>query len=178
MLVIKKGYKRQYNYGGSGLFNTMGQFLSKLFNSQLGTTAKQIAKQSIVDLGKNVVTSGRKTAIHIGKTAIDKGLDKGLGKIHSKLTPKMKSAINTYTGIREEQLSPASVKAGIKSYTNKQLNKGFNALTLENKALLNKIIKPERNINNLIDGSGHHRKKITIQDMVKQMNGGGLKSIK
>ena len=166
MLVFKKGNKRQYIYGGSGLFTPMSQFISKLFSSgitkQLGSTAKEIAKTSASDLARKTVTIGRKAAIETGKTAIDKGLE----KIHSKiLTPKIKSKINTYTGISKQQLTPASVKSGLKSYINNQMN----VLTPENKALLNNIINSNNNINTLIDGSGHNRKTITIQDFMKHM---------
>ena len=153
--------------------------MSKLFASgvskQLESAAKQIAKHSATDLAKKVAMVSKEAAIHTGKTAIDKGLDKGLEKI---LTLKINSRVSMYTGLNKEQLTPATAKAGIKSYSHKQLNNAFNTLTPKNQALLSKILKPPKNINNLIDGSGHHPKSITLQDVVKQMNGSGLKVIK
>ena len=174
MLVFNKGYKRQYVYGGSGLFTPMSKFISKLFSSsiskQLGSTAKDLAKSSTMDLARKVTSVGKKAVIETGTTAIDKGLHKSIAKLHSKiLTPKNKSKINKYTGINPEQIQPATVKSRLKSYANKKLN---NALTQESKDYLNKLVNP--NINNLIDGSGHDRKTITIQDLMK---GSGLKMV-
>ena len=180
MLVFNKGYKRQYVYGGSGLFTPMSKLISKLFSSsitkQLGSTAKDLAKTSAIDLARKVATVGRKAAIQTGKKAIDKGLDKSIATLHSKLlTPKRKSSLSKYTGINPEQIQPSSVKSGLKTYVNKKLNDGYNTLTQENKTYLNKLFNS--NINNLIDGSGHNKKTITIQDFMKHMKGSGLKII-
>ena len=177
MLLLKHGYKRQYVYGGSGLFNTVGQFLSKLFTGEtvkkLGSTAKQIIKHSTSDLAKNITTAGKEATIQASKMALDKGLDQGLKKIHSKLTPKAQAQILKYTGIKKEQITPATVKSKLNSYA----NKSYKRLTPENKAFLDKLVRTN-NINNMIDGSGYDKKAITIQDLTREiMNGSGLKII-
>jgi len=64
MLVIKnRGYKRKYIYGGSGIFQTISDFLWRLLRS---TVAKQVAKQAAsvaLDAGKTAaVTAGKKLA--------------------------------------------------------------------------------------------------------------------
>ena len=47
MLVVRnRGYKRKYIYGGSGIFETISDFLSRLLGS---TVAKQVAKQAALE---------------------------------------------------------------------------------------------------------------------------------
>ena len=49
MLLLKnRGFKRQYVYGGSGLFDSIASFIARLFTS---SAAKQIASTA-VDVGK------------------------------------------------------------------------------------------------------------------------------
>ena len=48
MIVPKHGFKKRYSYGGSGIFDTIANFLTRIFTS---STAKQIAS-SALDIGK------------------------------------------------------------------------------------------------------------------------------
>ena len=50
MIVPKHGFKKRYVYGGSGIFDTMVNFLTRMFTS---SAAKQIAS-SALDVGKSV----------------------------------------------------------------------------------------------------------------------------
>ena len=50
MIVPKHGFKKRYQYGGSGIFDTMVNFLTRMFTSN---AAKQIAS-SAFDVGKSV----------------------------------------------------------------------------------------------------------------------------
>ena len=68
MLVAKnRGYKRKYIYGGSGIFETIGDFLRRLLGSTVAKqAAKQVAKQAAsvaLDVGKTAAfTAGKKLA--------------------------------------------------------------------------------------------------------------------
>ena len=47
MKVTRHGFKKRYAYGGSGIFDTIANFLTRIFTS---SAAKQIASSSL-DLG-------------------------------------------------------------------------------------------------------------------------------
>ena len=50
MIVAKRGFKKRYSYGGSGIFDTIASLLTRIFTSG---AAKQIAS-SAMDVGKSV----------------------------------------------------------------------------------------------------------------------------
>ena len=66
MIVTKHGFKKRYAYGSSGIFDTIANFLTKIFTS---STAKQIAS-STLDVGKSVAKEGGKKALEAGKSAV------------------------------------------------------------------------------------------------------------
>ena len=45
MIVSKNGFKKRYAYGGSGIFDTIANFLTRIFKS---SAAKQIASSTLV----------------------------------------------------------------------------------------------------------------------------------
>ena len=57
MLVTKHGFKKRYAYGGSGIFDTLANLLSRIFTS---SAAKQIAS-SALDVGKSVAKEGQES---------------------------------------------------------------------------------------------------------------------
>ena len=65
MLVAKRGFKKRYAYGGSGIFDTIANLLTRIFTS---SAAKQIAS-SAFDVGKSVAKKGAKKALDVGKSA-------------------------------------------------------------------------------------------------------------
>ena len=70
MIVTKRGFKKRYAYGGSGIFDTIASLLTRIFTSGV---AKQIAS-SAMDVGKSVAKEGAKKALEVGKsTATDIG---------------------------------------------------------------------------------------------------------
>ena len=70
MIVIKHGFKKRYAYGGSGIFDTIANFFTRIFTS---SAAKQIAS-SALDVGKSVAKEGAKKALEVGKSAaVDTG---------------------------------------------------------------------------------------------------------
>ena len=88
MIVPKHGFKKSYAYGGSGIFDTMVNFLTRMFTSN---AAKQLAS-STLDVGKSVAKEGAKKALEVGKsTAVGKKL------VTKALTPKSKKILQKYT---------------------------------------------------------------------------------
>ena len=58
MIVAKRGFKKRYAYGGSGIFDTIASLLTRIFTS---SAAKQIAS-SAMDVGKSVILQKYTTA--------------------------------------------------------------------------------------------------------------------
>ena len=79
MIVPKQGYKRQYAFGGTGIFDTIGNIVKGVVTSQ---TAKDLTKTAL-DASKNIVKT---TASDVGNRLVKKVL-----------TPKSKSIINKHT---------------------------------------------------------------------------------
>ena len=90
MIVAKRGFKKRYAYGGSGIFDTIASLLTRIFTS---SAAKQIAS-SAVDVGKSIAKEGAKKALEAGKSAA-----KDIGKklVTKALTPKSKKILQKYT---------------------------------------------------------------------------------
>ena len=81
MIVTKRGFKQRYAYSGSGIFDTIANFLTRIFTSG---AAKQIAS-SALNVGKNVAKEGAKKALEAGKSA---AVDAGKKLVTKALTPK------------------------------------------------------------------------------------------
>ena len=94
MIVPKHRFKKRYAYGGSGIFDTITNILTRMFTSSV---AKQIAS-STLDVGKSVAKEGAKKALDVGKSA---SVDVGKKLVTKALTPKSKINIkNTVTNIK------------------------------------------------------------------------------
>ena len=96
MIVPKHGFKKRYAYGGSGIFDTMVNFLTRMFTSN---AAKQIAS-SALDVGKSVAKEGAKKALEAGKSA---AVDVGKKLVTKALTPKSKKNLQKYTTTPQTQ---------------------------------------------------------------------------
>ena len=83
MIVAKRGFKKRYAYGGSGIFDTIANLLTRIFTS---SAAKQIAS-SALDEGKSVAKEGAKKALEVGTTT---ATDVGKKLVTKALTPKSK----------------------------------------------------------------------------------------
>ena len=90
MIVPKHGFKKRYAYGGSGRFDTMVNFLTRMLTSN---AAKQIAS-SALDVGKSVAKEGAKKALEPGKSA---AVDVGKKLVTKALRPKSKKILQKYT---------------------------------------------------------------------------------
>ena len=79
MIVPKQGFKRQYAFGGTGIFDTIGNIVSGIVTSKAG---KDLAKFAL-DTSKNIAKT---TATDVGNRMVKKVL-----------TPKSKSIISKHT---------------------------------------------------------------------------------
>ena len=79
MIVPKQGFKRQYAFGGTGIFDTISNIVSGIVTSKAG---KDLAKFAL-DSAKNIAKT---TASDIGNRMVKKVL-----------TPKSKSIISKHT---------------------------------------------------------------------------------
>ena len=86
MIVSKHGFKKRYAYGGSGIFDTIANFLTRIFTS---SSAKQIASSAL-----DVAKEGAKKALEDGKCAV---VDVGKKLATKALTPKSKKILQKYT---------------------------------------------------------------------------------
>ena len=81
MIVPKQGFKRKYAFGGTGIFDTIGNIVSEIVTSK---AMKDLAS-SALDVGKNIAKT---TPTDVGNRLVKKVL-----------TPKSKSIISKRTGI-------------------------------------------------------------------------------
>ena len=88
MIVPKQGFKRSYAFGGTGIFDTIGNIVSGIVTSKAG---KDLAKFAL-DTSKNIAKT---TATDVGNRLVKKVL-----------TPKSKSIISKHT----KTLNPNDVK--------------------------------------------------------------------
>ena len=79
MIVPKQGYRRQYAFGGTGIFDTIGNIVKGVVTSQAG---KDLAKFTL-DSAKNIAKT---TATDVGNRMVKKVL-----------TPKSKNIISKHT---------------------------------------------------------------------------------
>ena len=79
MIVPKQGYKRQYAFGGTGIFETLGNLIKGIITSQAG---KDLTKH-LLDSATNITKT---TASNIGNKLIKRVL-----------TPKSKNIISKHT---------------------------------------------------------------------------------
>ena len=79
MIVPKQGYRRQYAFGGTGIFDTIGNIVKGIVTSQ---AAKDLTKTAL-DASKNIFKT---TASDVGNRLVKKVL-----------TPKSKSIISKHT---------------------------------------------------------------------------------
>ena len=82
MIVPKQGYKRQYAFGGTGIFDSIGNIVTCLACYNSSQAGKDLAKFAL-DTSKNIAKT---TASDVGNRLIKKVL-----------TPKSKSIISKHT---------------------------------------------------------------------------------
>ena len=90
MIVNKHGFKKRYAYGGSGIFDTIANLLTRIFTS---SAAKQVTS-SALDVRKSVAKEGAKKALEVGKST---AVDVGKKLVTKALTPKSKKILQKHT---------------------------------------------------------------------------------
>ena len=93
MIVPKQGYKRQYAFGGTGIFDMIGNMIKGLVTSQAG---KDLAKFAL-DTSKNIAKT---TASDVGNRLVKKVLTPKSKKILSKHT----KALNPNDAVKINEL--------------------------------------------------------------------------
>ena len=93
MIVPKQGFKRQYAFGGTGIFDTIGNIVKGIVTSRAG---KDLAK-SALDVGKNIAKT---TATDVGNRLVKKVLTPKSKKILSKHT----KALNPNDAVKINEL--------------------------------------------------------------------------
>ena len=141
----------KYVIGGAGIFGSIGNFFARMFSSN---AAKQLASAAL-QAGKIAAKDIRMKAIDVGKTiAIDAG-KKLVEKVAKRLTAPKPQVANAI--VPPEEIT-------------KKVNEVI-AKYVDTSAI---------NLNKLIDGPSVNRPNasvaIAIQDLVKRLNGSGLKA--
>ena len=158
MLITKRTSKKKYVIGGAGIFSSIGNFFVRMFSSnavkQLASTALQAGKTAAKDIEMKAIDIGKTVAIDAGKKLVEKAAKR-------LTTPKSHVANFVVPQIANVLVSPEEIIKKV----NDVIAKYGNTSAI--------------NLNKLIDGSRIKRpnpaKAIAIQDLVKQINGSGLK---
>ena len=173
LIVAKRRYKKQYVIGGAGIFDVVAGFFKKLFTSnaakQIASTALSAGKDAAKEIGKNALDVGKTAAIDAGKRLVDKAV----AKIMSPKNLPTTNLPTTTAQFATQALLP---------FQHPQMQSGI-PLTQESKNVLNSLINDRAllkstNINNLMMGHGMNsnaKSAIRIQDLVRRLNGAGLK---
>ena len=150
MLITKRTYKKKYVIGGAGIFGSIGKFFARLFSSnaakQLASAAPQAGKTAAKDIGMKAIDMGKKVAIDAGKKLVEMAAKK-------LSTPKSQ--------VTNVMVPPEEITKNV------------------NEVIAKYVDTRAVNLNKLIDGSSVNRPNasnaIAIQDLVKRLNGSGLK---
>lgn len=83
MFVPKnRGFKRQYVYGGAGIFDSIASSFTRLFTSdaarQIASSALDVGKSAAKELGQKALDVGKTAALDAGKKHVEKGVTKVL----------------------------------------------------------------------------------------------------
>lgn len=160
MIIVKsKRYVKKHVVGGAGIFDTVSNFFKKLASSSAAQqVAKNLSKAAASDIGKKAIdaakTVGKELATSAISTAKDIAIDKGkklIAKASSKgslppvITQKSKDIL---TSLVDRTAQAQNSEAQLQS----------------------------TNLNKLLAGQGLQlNNAIRIQDLVKKLNGGGLR---
>ena len=98
-------FEKRYAYGGSGMFGTIANFLTRIFTS---SAARQIAS-SALDVGKSVAKEGAKKTLEVGKSAAVHVRKKLVTKAP---TPKSKKILQKYTQPATQDINALIEKDG------------------------------------------------------------------
>src|SRR6218665_3793953 len=163
LLVAKRRYKKQYGIEKAGIFDTGAGFFKKLFVSnaarQITSTALSAGKDAAKEIGKKALDVGKTVAIDAGKQLIDKAAAKIM---------KPTAPTTVFTQESKDVLTRL-INDGARLDNNNNINNNNNN-------------NNNNNINNVMMGHGVNppvttKNAIRIQDLVRRLNGGGLKVV-
>ena len=150
MLITKRTYKKKYVIEGAGIFGFIWNFFARTFSSnaakQLSSTALLAGKTTAKDIGLKAIDVGKTVAIDAGKKLVEKAAKRFP-------TPKSQVAI--------VMVPPEEITKKV------------------NEVIAKYVDTSSVNLNKLIDDSSKNRPNasnaIAIQDLLKRLNGSGLK---
>ena len=99
MIVTKHGFKKKYAFGGSRIFDTIANLLTRIFTS---SAAKKIASSALdvgKSVGKSVAKEGAKKALEAGKSAavdVNAKIEENFTKIYGTRNAKKKKKSYIY----------------------------------------------------------------------------------
>ena len=150
MLITERTYNKKNVIGGAGIFDSIGNFFARIFSSN---AAKQLASAAL-QAGKTVAKDIGVKAIDVGKTAANNTGKKLVEKAAKKLSAPKSQVANV-------MVPPEEITKKV------------------NEVIAKYVDTSEINLNKLIDESSVNRptafNAIAIQDLVKRLNGSGLK---
>ena len=171
MLIPKnRGYYRQYVVGGAGIFDSIANLLSSGVAKQLASSALEIGKSAAVDAGKKIVEKGV-TKLFKPKSQ----LRAPKAQLRAPKAQLPVPAPDSIAQLRAPKAQKAQVpaRAQLRAQAQNILQK-YTQVPAQAQLRAPKAQRVAPNVNSLIDGSGHS-KAIAIQDLVRRLNGGGLK---
>ena len=150
MLITKISYKKKYVIGVAGIIGSIGNFFARMFSSnaakQLASAPLQAGKTAAKDIEMKAIDMGKTVAIDAGKKVVEKSAKR-------LTTPK--------TQVANVIVPPEEIAKKV------------------NQVMAKYVDTRPINLNKLIDGSSVNRSNasnaIAIQDLVKRLNGSGLK---
>ena len=173
MLIIpERKYMNQYVIGGSGIFSTVSNFFKRLASSNAAKSATTaIAKASSSDLGKTALAASKE----IATTAINTGKDVAVHKIKQLVNKKkdtdlpasvIKPSIDIVKPVHTEVIPHVAKKQRATELVQSLVNYSVAAPPKTESFNANKYL-----------ASGIKSNAISIQDLVRQLNGAGLVKI-
>ena len=150
MLITKRIYTKKYVIGGAGIFDSIRNFFARMFSSnaakQLASAALQAGNTAIEVIGMKAIDVAKTVTIDAGKKSVEKATK-------TLFTPKSQVA--------NAMVPPEDITKKV----NEVIAKYVDASAI--------------NLNKLNDGSSVNRptayNTIEIPDLVKRLNGSGLK---
>ena len=160
LITTKRRYIRRHVIGGAGIFDTIANLFKRVTGS---TAAKAIASKlgsvAKTDLGRKAIEAGKTVAKEVGFKAIDVGKDVAIAKAKALIEGYAPTPAPTTKN--QERIKQPAITQKSKDALAAIINMGTN--------------EPTTNINRMLAGSGVNANAISIQDLVKRLNGSGLR---
>ena len=111
MIVPKRGFKRKYAYGGSGIFDSITNLLMRIFTS---SAAKQLATSVAKEGAKKALEAGTNVGKKLVKKALKPKSKKILEKYEAPATQNISSLIDGSAVEIQDLVKQLNVGMGIK----------------------------------------------------------------